>query len=116
MPVEVAPADTTSVPIVNASTSAPAPSAAKATASPAKATAAPAASNNSLAALLALLGSQQSVQQGNVQYAPPPLVDIGQQLNIEAPLQTNPFAKPKTQSKMARGGSIDDLLAILKRG
>jgi hypothetical protein len=37
-------------------------------------------------------------------------------LDIEAALQTNPFAKQKTATKMARGGSIDDLLAILKRG
>jgi hypothetical protein len=114
VPVDTAPVDTTpapSVPIVKAPTPAPTPAPAKAAD-----TAAPAASNNSLAALLALLGSQQSVQQGSTQYAPPPLVDIGQQLDIESPLQTNPFAKQKTPTKMARGGSIDDLLAILKRG
>jgi hypothetical protein len=59
------------------------------------------------------LGESQSNQ--NQAPTTPPLVDIGQQLDLEAALQTNPFAKKQTQSKMAEGGSIDDLLALLQQ-
>jgi F0F1-type ATP synthase membrane subunit b/b' len=68
-----------------------------------------------MAALMALLASMG----GNVNQqapTPPPTVDIGEQLDLGAPLETNPFAKPQTQTKMAQGGSIDDLLALLRRG
>ena len=63
-----------------------------------------------LSALLALLAADQ-------QQAPTatPVVDIGEQLDLESPLETNPFAKKQTQSKMAEGGSIDDLLALLQQ-
>jgi hypothetical protein len=64
-----------------------------------------------LAGLMALLGAAGGSQPS----APPPTVDIGQQLDLEADLQTNPFAKQQTQSKMASGGSIDDLLALLQQ-
>jgi F0F1-type ATP synthase epsilon subunit len=74
---------------------------------------------NSVLAVLSLMQGQQTAQQAaqsNTPYVPPPVVDIGNQLDLGSPLQTNPFAKQKTATKMARGGSIDDLLAILKRG
>lgn len=64
-----------------------------------------------LGALMALLGQGQGQQAPT----PPPVVDIGEQLDLEEALQTNPFAKKKTQSKMAEGGSIDDLLALLQQ-
>lgn len=64
-----------------------------------------------LGALLALLGTGQGQQAPTA----PPVVDIGEQLDLESPLQTNPFAKKQTQSKMAEGGSIDDLLALLQQ-
>lgn len=63
-----------------------------------------------LGALLALLGASDQQKPPSI-----PLVDIGEQLDLEAPLQTNPFAKKQTQSKMAEGGSIDDLLALLQQ-
>jgi hypothetical protein len=63
-----------------------------------------------LNALLALLAADQ-------QQAPTatPVVDIGEQLDLGSPLETNPFAKKQTQPKMAEGGSIDDLLALLQQ-
>jgi hypothetical protein len=64
-----------------------------------------------LGALLALLGAGQGQQAPTA----PPVVDIGEQLDLEEELQTSPFAKKKTQSKMAEGGSIDDLLALLQQ-
>lgn len=64
-----------------------------------------------LASLLALLGSSGTAAPA----APPPTVDIGEQLDISAPLELNPFARKQTQSKMAAGGSIDDLLALLQQ-
>ena len=65
-----------------------------------------------LMALLAGMGGSTNQQPAT----PPPTVDIGQQLDLGAPLETNPFAKQQTQTKMAQGGSIDDLLALLRRG
>ncbi len=64
-----------------------------------------------LGALMALLGAGQGQQAPTA----PPVVDIGEQLDLEEALQTNPFAKKQTQSKMATGGSIDDLLALLQQ-
>ena len=62
-----------------------------------------------LNALLALLAADQQAPTAT------PVVDIGEQLDLGAPLETNPFAKQQTQSKMAEGGSIDDLLALLQQ-
>lgn len=64
-----------------------------------------------LGALMALLGAGQGQQAPTA----PPVVDIGEQLDLEEALQTSPFAKKKTQTKMASGGSIDDLLALLQQ-
>lgn len=72
--------------------------------------AAPSRSGLDLGALLALLGASDQQKP-----TPPPTVDIGEQLDLEEALQTNPFAKKQTQSKMAEGGSIDDLLALLQQ-
>lgn len=66
-----------------------------------------------MGALMALLGGQTG--QTQQQPTPIPTVDIGEQLDLEAALQTNPFAKKQTQPKMASGGSIDDLLALLQQ-
>lgn len=65
-----------------------------------------------LQSLLALLGAAGGTGQGAT---PPPTVDIGTQFDIDSPLETNPFAKQQTHSKMATGGSIDDLLALLQQ-
>jgi len=64
-----------------------------------------------LGSLIALLGAAG----GSEAATPPQLVDIGSQLDLESPLQTNPFARSQTQSKMAEGGSIDDLLELLQQ-
>jgi hypothetical protein len=64
----------------------------------------------SLLALLSLTGGGQQAAP-----TPPPTVDIGPQLDLEAPLEVNPFARTQTQPKMATGGSIDDLLAMLQQ-
>jgi hypothetical protein len=58
-------------------------------------------------------GSQQPTQ--------PWVAPEAQSFDWNAPLQTNPFKQNSSTdtsgaTKMARGGSIDDLLALLKRG
>ena len=68
-----------------------------------------------ITALMALLASMNG-NTNQLPATPPTTVDIGQQLNLGAPLETNPFAKQQTQTKMAQGGSINDLLALLRRG
>ena len=68
-----------------------------------------------IAALMALLAGMGG-NTTQLPATPPTTVDIGRQLDLGAPLETNPFAKPQTQTKMAQGGSIDDLLALLRRG
>jgi len=66
-----------------------------------------------LMGLLALLGAEGGGQ--STAPTPPPTVDIGEQLDLEGALETNPFARKQTQPKMATGGSIDDLLAMLQQ-
>jgi hypothetical protein len=61
-------------------------------------------------------GSQDQTQQAKSNLAPE-----AQFLDWSAPLETNPFKQNSTTdnsgaTKMARGGSIDDLVALLKRG
>ena len=73
------------------------------------------------ASLLSTLAAMSAGQQQQQQAAtPPPTVDIGPQFDLEQPLETNPFYRATTNqastTKMAAGGSIDDLLALLKRG
>lgn len=70
-------------------------------------------SGMNLMGLLALLGAEGGGQ--STAPTPPPTVDIGEQLDLEGALETNPFARKQTQPKMATGGSIDDLLAMLQQ-
>jgi len=61
-------------------------------------------------------GQQDQTQQAQSQVAPE-----AQFLDWTAPLETNPFKQNSSTdvsgaTKMARGGSIDDLVALLKRG
>ena len=62
--------------------------------------------------LLALLATGQQAKQPPT---PPPVVEIEDDLSIDALLSNDLFAKRKTEPKMATGGSIDDLLALLQQ-
>lgn len=73
-------------------------------------TAAPTAPNMALFALLASLGNQQAP-------APAPVIDStpSEPFDFTSEFEVNPYAKRRSASKMAQGGSIDELLDILRR-
>jgi hypothetical protein len=73
-------------------------------------TTAPAAPNMALFALLASLGNQQAP-------APAPVIDTtpSEPFDFTSEFEVNPYAKQRSASKMAQGGSIDELLDILRR-
>jgi len=74
------------------------------------ATTAPTAPNMALFALLASLGNQQAP-------APAPVIDNtpSEPFDFTSEFEVNPYAKQRSASKMAQGGSIDELLDILRR-
>ena len=71
-------------------------------------TAAP--NNMALFALLASMGNQQAP-------APAPVIDTtpSEPFDFTSEFEVNPYAKQRSASKMAQGGSIDELLDILRR-
>lgn len=66
-------------------------------------------SGGDMSALLALLGTSQAAPQA------PTVVGEITPYDIEGELETTPFHKSDTKTKMATGGSIDDLLALLQQ-
>ena len=62
-----------------------------------------------MSALLALLGSSQAAPKEA------PVVGEITPFDVAGELETNPFHKADTKTKMATGGSIDDLLALLQQ-
>ena len=69
-----------------------------------------AAPNMALFALLASMGNQQAP-------APAPVIDStpSEPFDFTSEFEVNPYAKQRSASKMAQGGSIDELLDILRR-
>lgn len=121
-------AGTTSLPTTRLPTS-PLPTTPKTTpaARPATTPALPAATQTALAnaaqqtnamGILSLLGAMDG---GSQQPEQPNVAPEAQSFDWTAPLETNPFQQNSSTdvsgaTKMARGGSIDDLVALLKRG
>lgn len=71
--------------------------------------------------LLSILGAMDSSDTQDQTKSQPTVAPEAQFLDWNAPLETNPFKQNPTTdtsgaTKMARGGSIDDLVALLKRG